>query len=644
MKHLKKILPLLTILFNLGTLILLSVEIFIYPGIVQKYTHIGITVFLVAAIILTMISKISYPLFIKKIVYHIFPILMIFFAYLSYLEHTHFPNFIYSTYHLSLTSIQLLLIFLLVHYAICISSSKFFVKRISPLFSKQKFKYQTLILFIFSIIFSTLILKNNLNAKWSIIDDHEIAYYLGSDKKISLNEFPALISGSEAGGFGNTLRFRPVYSILRITESALWQNNPHLWYLTRQSILIFFFFSLSYIIASLLGIIPAIIFSLFVMTGSYWSDIWTRLGPSETYVVLGISLYSVGLFKISKEKSSSILSWLIFLLGGLIAIGSKENMVILALPSFYLLVNRIIGQKLNWKLIIPILHIIFAIFVSLSIYLAISKVGHDVYANEITTGGKLALLLPGIKKMVKDLKIIEIVIVAIVLLVFRVISMKKISIIEFISQKRIAFLLLIFFCITYLTQYIFYSGVWPTNMRYDLPGILAKQLFWITGLYIFSSLKTDKLSLNIIFFGFILISMINTGYYRLIKVSKNNASATSSFTENLSIISGTAKTHPDYPLVLKSEKLWDYEPVYSIERFIRFMGVTNPIYLNYSDKNIANRQGLEKQLSEELIQLSKNGNPGFGSFNPKTIGTRCISILISGVKDNNECVLNVKIN
>ena len=644
MKYFNKIPPLLIVLFNLVTLILLCAEIFIYPGIVQKYTHISIFVFLFASTVLSLTNKFSYPLLVKKIIHYLFPVFILVFAYLSILEQTHFPNYVYSVYHLSLTSIQYFIFFLLVHYSICISASKFYTEKISPHFSRSKFKHQALILIIFSIIFSTLLLKNNLDAKWSIIDDHEIAYYLGSDNKIFLNELPVLISGSEAGGFGNTLRFRPIYSILRITESALWQNNPQFWYLTRQSILIVFLFSLSYIFANFMGTIPAIIFSLFVMTGAYWSDIWTRLGPSETYVVLGISLYALGLFKILEQRSKSVFTWLVLLFGGLIAIGSKENMVILALPSLFLLVSRIANHKLDWKLIFPILHVLFAIFVSISIYLAINKVGHDVYANEITAGGKLALLLPGIKKTVKDLKIIEIIIGAILLLVSKIIIFNKNTLKETLSHNRNAILLLIFFCITYLTQYIFYSGAWPTNMRYDLPGILAKQLFWITSFYIFSSFKTKKLSLNIIFFGLILISTINAGYYQLIKVSKNNASATSSFTESISNISDIAITHPNYPIVLKSENLWDYEPIFSIERFVRFMGATNPIYLNYSDMNITNRLGLEKQLSEELIQLSKNGNPVFGSFNPKTMGANCISILISGAKDNNECVLDVRIN
>jgi len=643
------------VLYLLFTLFLLLLEVFVYPGLVQKYTHVGISVFLLISIALILVQEYSFPFFIEKLILF-FPLLLIpAYIYLNIQEQAHFPNYVYSQYHLSISSIQNLLIFFIVLVVSIVIRSRFFIKRFAPALKKPF--YKILILLLFSVIFSSLLLKNNLNITWSIIDDHEIAYFLGSDKKILLKEIPNIISNTEVGNFGNSARFRLSYYVLRVTEAFLWKDNPHLWYFARYVILIFFLFSVSYIASNFLGIIPAIIFSLFLMTGSYWSDIWTRLGPAEIYMVLGISLYSLGILKIVEAKTRSLSPWLLFLFGGLIAIGSKENMVVLAIPSLYLLLYSLVHYKRDWKLLIPFLHILFAIFVTTSIYLATSEAGYDIHGNVIATGKILSLVIPGIRETIKDLKIIEIVLVGLLLLFSMFISSKKIYLHGFFDSHKKAIYLAIFLVFIYFTQYIFYSGKWPSGIRYDFPGILAKQLFWLVCFYLCSRLVIvffdfQKSKVNILlystFFGLLFFSVINTGYHAIIQTSKYNVLASATFTRNLSTLSDLAKNHHNYPIVLKSENVWDYEPIFSLERFLRFMGVSNAIYLNYKNANLAERTVLKKNLSEELTRISKNGMSGnntlFNQFDPKKMSTSCILVTLSGVEGNNECVLKVRIN
>lgn len=645
------------ILYWLFTLLLLLLEIFVYPGVVQKHIHISIEDFLLISIVLIFVRKNSYPLFIEKIIIFFTLLLAPITIYLSFEEQIHFPNFVFSQYHISLIPLQYLLSFFFVQTVAILNRKKSFIKWMSSISFSPKPKYKTLMLLLFSAIFSFFLVQNNFNAKFGIIDDSDIAYFLGSDKKISLSEFPRIILSTEVGNFGSTLRYRPAYYIMKVTESSIWKDNPHLWYFARYAILTLFLFLLSYIISNFLGIVPAIIFSLFVMTGAYWSGVWARLGPSEIYMVLGLSLYSFGLLRIIEADMESIFPWLLFLLGGLVAIGSKENMVILAIPSLCLLIYRIIHRKLDWKLIIPILHILLALLISVGIYLAISKTGHDFYDNQIGTGGSLALVLRGIIRTIKDFKIVEIILIGLFLLVSKIIVLGRINLKEFFSRNIKTIVLLIFLCFVYFTQFVFYSGGWPNGTRYDFPGILAKQLFWLICFYLLAKLlllfnsnksKPILLQLNIIFFGLLLISVVNTGYYPLIKASENNALITSTFTRNLGELSDLAKGYPGYPLVLKSESTRDYEAVFSLERFTRFMGVSNLIYLDYKDVNLEKRSGLEKQLSETLTQISKNGTSGngtlFNQFDPKKIGTNCILVILSGVGDDNECVLKARIN
>jgi len=533
------------------------------------------------------------------------------------------------------------------------------LKKISFLYSSFKVfylrRYGVLILMLFSVVFSLFLLRYNFGAQWSIIDDHEIAYFLGVDKKILVSEFPSIISETEVGNFGTSLRYRPSYYILRVTEASLWRDNPHMWYFVRYIFLVFFLFTLSYLVSKYFGILPAVIFSLFAMTSTCWSDIWTRLGPAEIYVTLGLSLYAIGFFKIFKEKTESIFPWLAFLLGGLIAIGSKENMVILALTSLYLLIE-LVRHKVGWKLIIPVLHIIFSVLIFSDIYMAISKSGQDIYANQINFLKIIQLVNLGFVKTINNLKLdwILVVVVLIVVLGFSSLQISRYK--RYLIKNKDAFLFLIFLALTYFFQFIFYSGGWQTNTRYGFPGIMAKQLFWLIFFYLSVSLvsyearcsskmKRYKLIvLNIIFFGCMLFLVFRIGYTNLINASKINAQTTQTFTRNILNLSGMVKTHPDYVIVIVSNNPRDYEKVFSLERFLRFKGVNNDILLNYRDLNIGKEIGLYKYLSDSLTKISEQGLVSggeilFRKIDMESKSKNCFSILFSNTVDDSGCLI-----
>ena len=644
--------PKIIILYQLFTLTLLLLEIFLYPGIVQKYFHINTALLLLFSAILIFWQKYLLPSYINKFILFSTVLLIPICVYLNIQEQIHFSNYIYARFRVLPSSAQELLFFLLLQSMAIVAQKDSLIKKISGLKTHSFFKNKKIILLLFSIIFSSLLLRHNINAKWSIIDDHEIAYFLGSDKKITLSEFPKIISKTEAGNFGNSVRFRPSYYLLRITEASMWKDNPQLWYIARFVILALFLFSVSYITSSYYGAIPAMIFCLYVMTGSYWADIWTRLGPAEIYVALGISLYLLGLIEIVGKNTKSTIPWFLFLIGGLIAIGSKENMVILVLPSLYVIIDKFAQHKLNWKLIFPISLILYALFIATGVILAISKAGTDIYSNEISTKGLFSLVIPSILRTIRDLRVIEILLGGAVILLPTFTVFKNISLLRFVNTQIKSFILLAFLFLTYFSQFIFYSNVWPTSVRYDFPGILAKQLFWLVSLYLLSKIfqvffgqksKSKIIILYTIFFGLLLMFTINHGYHSLIKASKTNTTKTEIFTNDLLSISQIVKGHSDYPLIFSSNNPWDYEPIFSLERYVRFMGITNPIVLDYMDNNYTNRKGLEKDLSLDLIKISKNGSSQFGS-NYSINRTNCILILLPGAKNADACVLSVRIN
>ena len=269
------------------------------------------------------------------------------------------------------------------------------VKNINNLFYPKWL--QLLLLIILSIFTSYYMLGDNLRAQWWIIDDHEIMRYLGEDGHLDFKDIPSkLLTETEVGNFGGSPRYRPSYYFLRLLETALWGNYPKLFYLTWFLILSFFFMVCWLITKETIGFIGGYFFTAATMSFTYWIDIFSRLGSSETYAVLGISLFCLGFYRYLKEKSfnTSFLTWSCIFWGAIISIGSKENLILLVIPVVWLLWDSFKKKRLTLiKLIICISIISFSAFIALSILLSISaRGGQDVYSNNVS-GSSIAPIL-----------------------------------------------------------------------------------------------------------------------------------------------------------------------------------------------------------------------------------------------------------
>lgn len=629
--------------------LLLIFELVKYPGITQAYLHIDIHYLLFFAVVLffTLHKKVS-----KKnetLTLLVTLLSTTAFIYFNIQEQIHFPNYVYSIYHISTISARNIAIYLTAFLLSSIVNYENFQKSVKNLFSPAKNKNRWLIYLLFSIFFSLFIYKDNFKAQWSMIDDHETAYFLGSDKKIEPLEIPNILSKTEIGHFGQSTRYRPSYYFLRVIETTLWGNRPQLWYVFRYFILVSFVFGSLYIISNYFGTGGALIFTLYVMTAKYWTDIWTRLGPAEIYVVLGITLISVGIYKLSKSKTPLKIHvpWIMYFIGCMLATGSKENMVILILPSLYLLISQLKNRKFNWRGILLAIHIIYCLVISIEIFISIGGSGQNVYADPISVLKILEILRLSFTNRYS----IPIFIFAILALVFLLYAFKIChqtqEIKDFLKNKKITITVAGYFLLVYFSQFIFYLGKWPTNVRYDYPGILALQIFWLTVLYLILAFigQTTKLTFttknililvfNICFFGYLTILTISTGFKPLTDSVRANRTQTNAFTNEMLKLSETAKKNSEAAIIFKSNGPWDYEQIFSLERYLRFENVSNEVFLDYIDENLNKESGLYKQLSKELTNISslgadKNHEISFKPFKNSSYANNCILISFSG--------------
>src|SRR5262245_8266043 len=82
--------------------------------------------------------------------------------------------------------------------------------------------------------FSAGLLYPDFSACWGIIDDHEIMAFAGNQGHLGLGQIPQLLAKTEVVKIGQRFpRYRPAYYSLRLAETALWRNDPFLWYAFR---------------------------------------------------------------------------------------------------------------------------------------------------------------------------------------------------------------------------------------------------------------------------------------------------------------------------------------------------------------------------------------------------------------------------
>ena len=234
-----------------------------------------------------------------------------------------------------------------------------------------------------------------VNGKLVLIDDHEYFLLLGPTQELPIIEIvPRLLSLTELGHWGESMRFRPFYFIERALESSLWGIEP----LPRFVLRIFLGSSLAACFAFLtwselrnISIrMPqrVLVFFLSFFIGfltlmiSSWSDIILRLGPSEIFVAFALVPFILGVRRVWKNSSASA-GWLWLFCGYAIAILSKENTFSL-LPIIWIIAAiSFKSSRVKFLILAGILFVTgLTIWIELGIYIAMAQNGGDVYGQQ----------------------------------------------------------------------------------------------------------------------------------------------------------------------------------------------------------------------------------------------------------------------
>lgn len=445
-------------------------------------------------------------------------------------------------------------------------------------------------------IFGFYLIGTNFQAKMGKIDDHEIEMFLGSDGKINIVEIPKVIAGTEVGKWGKYERFRPSYYTLRVIESSLWRDNAFLWYATRYVMLVVVM-GLGYLIlARILPKLIAMLSIFYLLTLPMWADVLTRLGPSEIYAAVGVTMFGYGLI--------TQLDWLWFV-GYLIAVGSKENLLFLlpVLGIWFLI--QIIQKKVTTKqAILAATAIAYTVWILGGIVLATRLSGTDVYGTNISYVDRLKLLWSHKRYIIETQHLLFAAVVSLGMLVESMVRRK--------NPKY--FWIMLMLGVIVASQYIFYDNTLPTNMRYDFPGVVVMRLLNIIPVaWMLELVKDNKRQILIkaglvgLMAGILGFQIFRHGYTPIRLRAIVNKNQTLTFEQTLNPLISKLKSNPDKTLVMVSDYYLDYEPIVSISRFLRAKGVSNTIALDYRIVETDPQNSLKLELEDELIKVREGG-------------------------------------
>jgi hypothetical protein len=474
-----------------------------------------------------------------------------------------------------------------------------------------------------SLFFATILFYPNLSAQWGLADDHEIVSFMGTDLHLRYSEIPEMLMKTEAGFPGWSLRYRFTFYLIRLLETATWGNNPSFWYAFR-----IFLFGISIFIGWRLlsrpfGPIGGLC-CMVLISHRFWGDVFCRLGASEAYAVIGLAFYCLAFANLWSQENQERenLWWVVLSLSACLAMGSKENFLILLPASAVLVYHRHRFRRLNRICILMnIILFGFGLFLFAAIFVALGKQGTDFYANPVTPTARFLVFKSGLLSLA-HWKVQLPFLVSLVLLIIMTIYRKSRPNHEFIWQVRHeikflcwaeAILLLLWY-----SQFVFYNGVWPHGGRYDFPGVLAGDLAYLLFAYLLIRLMRWRFRTQQVLYallgGTIVLWIVLVGFseFRAINgYAQFNRTRTNLFTQSLLRIVEETKRSPDIPIVFESHDVWDYEPIYSLRRFLSTYGVKNRLALKlegYTEGAHKNR--IEVVLEASLKNLSRKGERG----------------------------------
>jgi hypothetical protein len=322
--------------------------------------------------------------------------------------------------------------------------------------------------------------------------------------------------------------------------------------------------------------------------------------------------------------------------------GAKENFLFLIAPLTFMVWVAYKRGGLNWgRSAIFASAFLWMVWIGSTILVSTRNFGGDIYKNPIHFTDRFLALLKTFGRV--DVFALLALWALILFLKSRTPSNNS-NTHKYITVESAVSTFLI---LTYLSQIFFYNQHWPSGNRYDFPGLLVFPLILIVLIHkirisnILHNFRGVYLILGLIGIFFLLASSAPNIREAQLN-SQDNVERTVSFTKKIENWARIGKNNPDKAIIIQTDDPnWDFEPVFSYVRFLRYYGVKNKIAFLWRGRSPEKYSNvLESSLAKDLSNLSSFGEiparvvSNKNDFTPfpyvDTLETGCILIVISG--------------
>jgi hypothetical protein len=484
---------------------------------------------------------------------------------------------------------------------------------------------QALIIVVASVVITFLLVREDLDARWGLLDDHEIMFFLGADRQARLGEFGPLLMSTEVGRIGTAMRFRPSYYSMRIAETIAWGDSPRMWYIARMAMMALSVGLFWQAMAWWIRFPAAGMFVLYCLTLPCWGDIWCRLGPSETYCVPATALFTfamAGLWRGIKAPQpvgrwADAGWWAAAAAGAMAAMGSKESFVLLLLVAWVVAGAQIRARRMSLPGgLLAGLMSAYGLFIAVVTVVTISQTGKDIY--EQTTGvGRLALSGKAIAYVLRQATWWHggaLAVIGVLLAAWRARWRQFLRPLTVLALQALCLLALL------VTQFVLYNGEWPpVTPRYGFPGLLAGPLLWIAwAACVWQMLRIAEVRAQVrasAYVAALVVLGLLTAYQGFAPVRnrcKYNATVTQAITGGFERTAETLGKDPDRPVLVVCHRPHDLELAVSVYRFLNAMGVRNPLFLRVNwPVGQLDLSPLDRRCEKDLQECSINGGRGY---------------------------------
>ncbi|MDR1732547.1 MAG: hypothetical protein LBR61_10700 [Synergistaceae bacterium] len=449
---------------------------------------------------------------------------------------------------------------------------------------------------LFGLFVSLLLLCPLWWGKFWIIDDHEIVALssaMAQENKNALHSFRSALAETEAGHWGQSGRYRPVYYFLRVLKIHLLGMNARAWFIGNFLV---FFLSIVFVGLSIRFFYPW----PFVPTGMLlfaalpcYVDMWGRLGPAEIDACLWTALFIYGFARYAKGFR---FAWPIMCAAAFMAVGCKENFVLLLLPLSVLLVRDIWRKEVKPSQVVLFLcpfAMACTVWLSIALWASGMTQAVDMYGQSLSLFARAKVVF---SFFYEGQRAAVIVTAFLLLYAFYCLAGDRIE-----GTSR-AFTAMLVLSVCILGNYVFHNGETSLFLRYAYMEQLFIVALFFAALYPLRQMLTDAWTRSAVYrrrfrlFCGVLCFAGVLSIAALIRVNGFRARRTIEFDEFLSRL----RAYDNVQIINLGNPISSYEPYYSLKRFAEAGLIPEVRYFpvwGIADSALA--VTLEKQLKEE---------------------------------------------